>query len=182
MLIVTDDKLNLLELGERLRKIRGGRSRREVSERCGVSASYIQKVEEGRYQDLTLSNVGKLADGYEISPLELVTMALSLDTDHVVTWSLSNDEVRQAMERATGRRVVVEAEMSSDVSTRLERLAEQVERLDGMVDRMASLVAVLSSSVVALQTNFERHLGAAVARQEVGEELGDLFGDLGSED
>lgn len=170
-----DKELNLVEMGEMLRKQRGGRSRRELAERTGLSASQLQKVEEGRSGDITLSTLGRLADGYDVSPLKLLSMAMSLNTSEVVGWAVADEEVHRDLERAFGRRVVVEAQVSADVHARLDDLGTHVER-------MGSLVVALSSLVVALQSSFERHLGAPVSRGEVREEIGDLVRSLRGQD
>lgn len=180
-----DKELNLVEMGEMLRQQRGARSRRELAERTGLSASHLQKVEEGRSLDITLSTLGSLAEGYEVSPIYLLKMAMSLKTTDVVDWATGDEEVQRALERVLGRRVVVEADLSADVLARLEALGTQVARLEALgthVERMGSLIVALSSFVIALQTTLESHLGSPVARGEVGEDIGDLVRSLRSQD
>lgn len=170
-----DKELNLVEMGEMLRRERGGRSRRELAERTGLSSSHLQKVEEGRSVDITLSTLLRLAEGYEVSPLKLLSMAGSLTTLDIVEWTTEEEELHRALEQKFGRRVVVEAQVSNDVLRRVDELGQHVER-------MGSLIVALSSLVVALQTSFERHLGSTIARSEVVEEIGDLTRLLRSHD
>jgi transcriptional regulator with XRE-family HTH domain len=170
-----DKELNLVEMGEMLRERRGGRPRRELAERTGLSASQLQKVEEGRAGDITLSTLSRLAIGYELSPLELLSMSMSLTTDEVVAWVVQDEELHRELEKAFGRRVVVEAQVGADVHARLDQLGDNVRRL-------TSLVAALSSLVVGLQQGFERHSGAPIPRGEEGEVISDLLRSLGRQD
>lgn len=162
-------------MGEWLREIRGGRSRRELAELTGLSASHLQKIEEGRSQDLTLSTLIALAGGYGVTPMKLLTVAAGAAPSQVVSWVLQDAALRPELERALGRRVTVEAEIDPVVLSRLNDL-------DSQISRMASLVTALSSLVIALQDSFERHLGAPTARTEEREEITDLVRSLGRQD
>jgi transcriptional regulator with XRE-family HTH domain len=155
-------------MGELLRELRGGRSRREVAEAAKVSASHLQKLEEARNADVTVGTVGRLAEGYGVSPLQLVEVLLSLDPDHVADWAASSPHLRSRLEARLGRRVVVEAELPKTMSARMDKILTALEgqlasegsaSLQDTAARMQSLVAAMSSMVVALEAGYERSMG-----------------------
>lgn len=176
-----DDKgLDLVKLGEFLRLVRGPESRRELSDRTGLSQSHIQKIEEGRVQDLSVSTLRGLAEGYDVSIVKLLSVMADVDYARLAKLTVEDEPLRVELERLLGRRVIVEAELDPKVLVRLEALDAQVEKLASQVDRMGSLLVALSSLVVALQGGLEKHSGAPLTGGEKREEIGDLVRSLRS--
>jgi len=80
-------KPNMKALGQHLRRARGEESRAEIARRTGVGAGHIQKLEEGKLTGLTLVTLAKLADGYHISPLDLLATTLDIPASDLDQWA-----------------------------------------------------------------------------------------------
>lgn len=189
-----DDKLDLTELGSLLKRQRQV-SRRLMAERTGLGASHIQKIEEGRGTDITVSTLHKLARGYELSPHELLEACVGKTPETTVRWVTSSSDMLPLLERALGRRVVVEAEMSPEAldelgvrlgelvssSSELGHAHEMTEQLRELMDRMGSLVSVLSSVTLAMREEWGSKAPPALPRAERAEDFVEITRAVGSE-
>jgi len=108
----------LVQVGRRVRALRGQRgwSRRELSERCGLSERFLAQVETGR-GNLSLKSLAEIAAALSTSPASLLTMGSGV----VALLGL-----RGAGKTTVGRRLA-------------ERLARPFIELDARIEDLAGL-------------------------------------------
>ena len=108
----------LVQVGRRVRSLRGQRgwSRRELSERCGLSERFLAQVETGRGNP-SLKSVAEIAAALRTSPASLLTVGSGV----VALLGL-----RGAGKTTVGRRLA-------------ERLARPFIELDGRIEDLAGL-------------------------------------------
>lgn len=172
------DKLDLTELGLFLRELRT-MSRRLMSERSGLSVSHVQKLEEGRSADVTVVTLCRAAQGYGISPYELMSKSIGEFGTRpevlaqTVKWLASDPVLRPLLKEELDSRIVVEAEVAPES---LARMDDVTDELVALMERMSSLVSVVSSMSVAMQSQWGANRPPSLAGLELVDDVGQGVG------
>lgn len=104
-------------IGDNLKRIRGERGQEEIADRMGVQKPQVSNWETGRYRDMALKTLFKLAIGYQCTVEEIIEGVNE-------KYSASRDQIRHG----TGVQTPPHPQGVANVKTPARALADRLKR------------------------------------------------------